>query len=335
MNFNKKLQLAYFRMRTAKNILLIGHINPDADALSSMGAIMEIILHLKINVSAYAAKKIDNAYTFIPHSDQVKASEPRNLLSFDLIIVLDCGSIARTNLKERLIALIKAEADGRLSKRPYIIEFDHHQSQDSYADLEIRLPDKASTTEIIYYFLQVNGIEISKTLANCILTGLLTDTGNFLYSNSSYEAIAIASEMLLRGASLPKIIAKTINNKSFSALKIWGRILENTRLTTETGLAVSALTNKELSEVLSPLDEQDDSNIFGDVVSFLSNLQGVKIALLLREEGDYVKGSLRTKDNELDVARIANNWGGGGHKKAAGFRIKGKLALINNSWTVI
>jgi len=74
-------------------------------------------------------------------------------------------------------------------KRPYLIEFDHHQPQEAYADLEIRLPDKASTTEIIYHFLQANNLPISKLLANCILIGLMTDTGHFLHANSSRKRL--------------------------------------------------------------------------------------------------------------------------------------------------
>lgn len=331
-----QLQSVYVRLKTAKRVLLIGHISPDADALASLGAMLEVARILGRETYAYADNKPADLYSFIPHEDLIQGEPPADLRIFDVILVLDCGSISRTALEARLRTLLKAAETGQLAKRPYIIEFDHHQPQEAYADLEIRLPDKASTTEIIYHFLRANGLEISKPLADCILIGLMTDTGHFLHANSSREAIAIASEMLLRGASLPKIIDHTVNNKSFSTLKIWGRALDNMHFNPETGFIFSALTADELADLsYGDADLSPTLDLFGDIVSFLSAFSGVRIALLLREEGGRVKGSLRTNDNKIDVAKIAQNWGGGGHKKAAGFNMEGKLVVTTTGWKVV
>jgi len=322
-------------MQAAQRILVICHISPDADALASAGAMLEVAATLGLGSYAYAAKKNLDAYGFIPNENLITTVEPDDLRAFDIIIALDCGSISRTGLEARLRSLLKAAEEGRISRRPYIIEFDHHSPQEAYADLEVRLPDKASTTEIIYHFLKANGLEITKALANCILIGLMTDTGHFLHANSSREALAVSSEMLLRGASLPKIIENTVNNKSFSALKVWGRALENMQLNSETGLAFSALTAPEIAELLAPADARAEADLYSDIVSFLSTLSGVRVALLLREESGVVKGSLRTTDEDIDLARIAQNWGGGGHKKAAGFTLEGYLAKTERGWKVV
>ncbi|MFA6995387.1 MAG: DHH family phosphoesterase [Patescibacteria group bacterium] len=334
MNLQEKLQLAYAKMQGAKRILVIGHTSPDADAIASIGAILEIAANLGLESYAYADKKPAGAYHFIPNEGLIVDEEPADLLAFDLIFILDCGSISRTGLEARIRTLIKAAQEGRVLKRPYLIEFDHHQPQETYADLEVRLPDKASTTEIIYHFLQANNLTVSKSLANCILIGLMTDTGHFLHANSSREAISVSSEMLLRGASLPKIINYTVNNKSFSALKVWGRALENMQFNQETGLVSSALTAVELAELLPPEENTPSVDLFGDIVSFLSALSGVRVALFLREEEGRVKGSLRTNSEEINVARIAQNWGGGGHKKAAGFSLAGHLVKTEGGWKV-
>jgi len=334
MNLNEKLQKAYNRLRFAKRVLIVGHTSPDADALSSVGAMIEIIRSFKADIYAFADKKPEGTYSFIPNEALISAAEPENLRQFDIILILDCGSISRTGLEARLRTLLKAEAEGRLTSRPYLIEFDHHQPQEAYADLEIRLPDKASTTEIIYHFLKANDLEITKELATSILIGLMTDTGHFLHANSSREAIAVSSEMLLRGASLPKIVSHTVNNKSFVSLKIWGRALENMHFNVETGLASSGLTAQELAGLSEP-EAVSGMDLFGDIVSFLSTLNGVKVALLLREEGDRIKGSLRTNHEGVDVAAIARNFGGGGHKKAAGFSLTGRLARTDKGWKVI
>lgn len=335
MNLNDKLQLAYSKIKSARRVLLVSHVSPDADALASLGAMIEFLQTESIQYVAYAERKIAGAYNFIPQATEVSSSAPNDLLVFDVILILDCGSKARTGLAPRINVLLEIPAAGRITKRPYLIEFDHHPAQDHYADLEIRLPEKASTTEIIYQFLTVNNWPITKTMASSILIGLMTDTGHFLHANSSREAIAVSSEMLMRGASLPKIIESTVHNKSFSSLKVWGRVLENMIFNSETGLAASALTAAELDELLPSTEIRLDNDLFGDIVSFISTLQGIKVALLLREEGDMVKGSLRTVADEVDLIKIASLFGGGGHKKAAGFSVPGRLAKTATGWKII
>jgi len=334
MNLTDKLKLAYQKIKEAHNILIIGHTMPDADALASMGAMIKVSQNLELEVTAFADKKPANAYNFIPNEGVISDQAPADLRIFDVILVLDCGSIARTALEDRLRNLLKAFQFNQIPTRPYIIEFDHHEPQWSYADLEIRLSDKAATAEIIHQFLKVNDIEITKTLANCILIGLMTDTGNFLHTNSSQEALAVSSEMLLRGASLPKIINRTIHNKSFATLKVWGRVLENMIFNPETGLTSSGLTNSELNNLLTPEEKEQNVDLFSDIVSFLSYLSGVQVALLLREENGKIKGSLRTNSDQIDVAKIAQKFGGGGHKKAAGFSMSGQLIKTARGWAV-
>jgi len=335
MNFISQLQLAYEKISAAKRILIVGHTSPDADAIASMGAMIEVARHLNLEVTAYADNKASGAYDFIPNENLISSQAPDNLLEFEIILILDCGSLSRTALETRIRNLLAAQENKTIPARPYLMEFDHHEPNENYADLEIRLTDKAATAEIVYHFLKVNNLEITKTLANCILIGLLTDTGHFLHTNSSQEALAVSSEMLLRGASLPKIINKTIHNKSFAALKVWGRALENMKFNPDTGLASAGLTKAELENLLSPAEREQNVDLFSDIVSFLSYLSGVKVALLLREENGRVKGSLRTNYEEIDMVKIAKNWGGGGHKKAAGFSISGRLEKTQTGWKVI
>ncbi len=335
MNLNEKLQLAYRKLADSKRVLLIAHTSPDSDAMSSLGAFLEITRGLKIEAYTYAGKKSEGAFNFIPNDELVSSIPPDDLKDFDSIFILDCGSISRTGLEDRLTSLLMLKESGVISERPYIVEIDHHEPQDEYADLEIRLPSKASTTEIIYLLLKENNIEITKTLATCILIGLITDTGHFLHANSSKEALAVSSEMLLCGASLPKIINQTFNNKSFAALKIWGRALENIKYNSDTGFASSALSRSEIDNLLSPAERELSVELFGDIVSFMSYLSGVHVALLLREEEGRVKGSLRTNYDDVDVAKIAKQFGGGGHKRAAGFSVDGKLKETENGWKII
>lgn len=335
MDLTLKLQLAYQKISQAKNILLVGHTSPDADALASIGAMAEIAKSFNSDIYAYADNKQAGVYDFIANESLVSSEEPGDLKIFDVILILDCGSISRTGLELRIKNLISAAGKGLIKSRPYIIEIDHHEPQGTYADLEIRDPAKASTTELIYQFLKANGIAITKNLADCILIGLMTDTGHFLHANSSQEALAIASEMLMRGAALPMIIDKTVHNKSFASLKVWGQALENMKYNADTGFVSSALSEAELSVLLTAEEKDTQGDLFGGIVSFLSCLTGVRVALFLREENGKVKGSLRTNLDDVDVAQLAGNWGGGGHKKAAGFSVAGKLQATETGWKII
>jgi len=330
MDLQAKFHLAYAKIRMSRRLLLVSHVSPDADAIASVGALAEIARAAGVpDISAYVENKPSGAFDFIPNDNLIAPMPPADLRAFDLIVIMDCGSLSRTALATPLRALL---AGG--GARPYIIEFDHHQPQDAYADLEIRLPDRASTTEVIYDFLRANNLPVGKPLADCIFIGLLTDTGHFFHANSSPTALAAASDMLLRGASLPHLISHTMNNKNFLSLKVWGRVLDNMRFNPATGLLTAALTAAELADVAATGGLGANFDLFGDIVSFLSTLSGVRVALLLREEGDKVKGSLRTNSDDVDVARIANSFGGGGHKKAAGFAVAGRLVRTSAGWDV-
>lgn len=331
MDLKEKLQLAYQVIRSSRRILLIGHTSPDADALSSVAAMLDLAESLGLESYAFADRKSSSAYSFVPRVEQINSQAPDDLDSFDVILVLDCGSLSRTAIGERISSLLDRPAESR----PFIIEFDHHQPVESYADLEVKLTGKAATTEIIYHFFKANGLAINREVANCILIGLMTDTGHFLHASSSREAIMASSEMLLAGASLPKIIDHTVHNKSFMALKVWGRALENLKFNAKTGLASSALRQEELDELLSPAEKELSADLFGDIVSFIASLSGVRVSLLLREDGQTVKGSLRTNDGVIDVALIAAQFGGGGHRKASGFSLAGKIRGTEDGWKVV
>jgi phosphoesterase RecJ-like protein len=333
--YEEKLKIAYKKIFGAKNILLVSHTSPDADALSSLAAIIEILREKKINFYAFADKKKDAEYPFIPNEQFINSEAPKSLNAFDVVVILDCGSLSRTGIENLIINSI---ATRESSNKPFFIELDHHEKISNYADLEIRRQDKASTTSLVHDLLKINGVNINKAISDCILSGLMSDTGCFLHSNSTAEAIALASDMLSYGASFHKIIRATTKNSNFISLKTWGKIIENLYFDKTSGLASSGLSQAELEEIKKSGAENDEkelaADLFGVIVSFICSFEGVKVALLLREENGIVKGSLRTNGEHFDVAKIASQFGGGGHKKAAGFSIKGHLIKTEKGWKV-
>lgn len=327
---------AYEKIKTAKNILLLTHQRPDGDALSSVCAFTIFLEQLQKNFVAFSYDTPPPTFNFLKNIEKITTSPPtfekeetENTSSnkyafedFDIIIILDCGSIHRTQLGEKILH----------NKQPHqtIIEFDHHPRVESNADIEIRSEKASSTTEILYEFFRANEVEINKEMANCILTGILTDTANFLHPTTTKNAINIASHMLLRGAAFPRITKNTWQNKSLDSMKLWGHALDNLKINKQYNIAFSVLTWEEIQKY------GGDDKIFDSISGFLSNLNGVKAVLFLREEEKgKIKGSLRTSRPEVDVSQLASFLGGGGHAKASGFMIEGNIEKTEKGWKII
>jgi len=321
MEENKKYQKAYELIKNADNILIATHDRPDGDALASTCAIIELAESLNKNFFAYCLNTPPTQFNFLPHVEKIK-SEIRefDFFNYDLIITLDCGSLNRTNLAKEIIN----KKEGQI-----VIEFDHHPKIDNYADIEIKRPELSSTTEVLYYLFKYNRIKFTKNIANCILTGIATDTAYFIYPVTTEKTIDIASEMLLYGAKFPSILEHTWRNKSLEAMRIWGSAMNNLKINKKYNFAFSVLSNKNLSE--NKVSEEELEGVAG----FLSNLYGVKGLLLLREEKKgLIKGSLRTSHPKINIAILAQILGGGGHPKASGFYAEGELKKTDGFWQI-
>lgn len=340
----KKSELAWEKILQSENVLLISHLNPDVDALSSLSVLIEIFKDLNKNYIAFAEGKKEDEYSFLPNEEEV-IGDKQSLLKiishrfnfgnevgddffkfFDLAIIVDCGSMSRTSLKENIINVRDLMLD------TVIIEFDHHVPVDKYADIEIRIP-LSSTTEVLYNFIKVNNIKINRSMANCLLAGILTDTGNLLYPSVSSDTLDISSELMSLGAQFPKLLDNTWRNKSLIEMKLWGLALDNLRVNKKYNLAFSVLSFEDLKKFRESFG-QWNNEIFGDIVGFLSNLSEADMVILLREEDfGHIKGSLRVgfSEKDIDGTKLANIFGGGGHKKASGFMIEGHIKKIDSN----
>jgi len=327
-----KFRQAYQKILAAQNILIVTHFNPDGDGLSAVCAMIDLLESLDKKCFAFTASEPPSVFNFLPRLEKIRHFTERPKLSdgtifddnffqrFDLAIILDCGNISRTALTE----IIKNKTANQ-----YLIEIDHHPKVEDYSDLEIRDSSAAATMELIYRFIKTNRLPINKNIANFILTGLVTDTANFLYPSTSELTISIASEMLTLGARLPRIMENVLRNKSLSAMRLWGRVLASLKINRRYNIAIAALTNDEVN------DDANKEEMDG-ISGFLSNLYGVKAVLFLREEvPGLIRGNLRTANADVDVSKIAELFGGGGHAKASGFTIAGRLEKTEKGWKVI
>ena len=337
MDYRVSYRQAYLKIKNSRKLLIVGHLNPDGDAVSSVCIFLELAEILNVKAKAYCQFKKGDTFNYLPHETEIFSDKTKlaPLTDYDVILILDCGSLSRTNLAKEI-----QEAENSVD-RPYIIEIDHHPKVDNYADLEIREPEKAATVEIIYNILKENKVDFNKNLANCILTGILTDTGNFLYSNSSNLNIAIAADMLTCGAQFPKIINNTLHNQNMLTMKLWGLTMDNLKINHEYSLAYSVVTKDDIDSLLKlgtveEIERYLNYDVYGDIAGFLSNLSEVQAIMLLREEEEgRIKGSLRTSRPDVDISELAKKLGGGGHPKASGFVVEGHIVKTADGWDIV
>lgn len=308
-------------LRQAERWLIITHYNPDGDALSSVNIFLELANQLGKPALAYCANQPGDNFNFLSKISQISSQITKEQFArFSIVIVVDCGSSNRTKLTEWLIHRPSGQT---------VIEFDHHEPQDNYADISFRESQAAATVEVIYDFLTAINRPISTEIARSILTGLVTDTGNFLYSNTTDKTTKIAAKMMLLGARLPKIINQTLVSKNLAVMRLWGRALSRLKVNPDYLLAIVVIKQADLVEF--GLTSDDLSGLIG----LINSLQGVAGNLLLVETDDgQLKGSLRTNQAGVDISVLANILGGGGHQKAAGFTVKGRILEKNGNLTI-
>ena len=204
-----------------------------------------------------------------------------------------------------------------------MIVVDHHINP-SFGDIQIIDSSAASTTQVLFREILSANIDIDKNIANCLMTGLITDTGRFQYSNTDNEVFEIASKLMLSGAELTSISDNIYGSIPMNAIKLQSEVLNRIELHEEEKLVVSYVLQ---DDYLNYNIESSETDFLIDSIRLVKESS---VALLLKEQQDKsFKGSLRSR-NELDVQQIASLFGGGGHKAASGFSTNLSMEEIKN-----
>lgn len=295
------------KINTFNDIILIGHKNPDGDAVGSLTALALGLESLNKNVQMAIIDPVPKMFAFLNGVNKItdKFTPSPN----KLIILIDCGTFKRTgfiigeNLKHQLNAIC----------------IDHHPREKDTVE-GINCTNASATAEIIFELLNKLNIDINHTIAVSLLTGILTDTGGFQHSNTTSKTLKIAAKLLSRGVPLTKISESVFRHKDINILKIWGRALARIKIDPETKMATSIITKKEINK--SDIKQSEISGIS----SIINTAREINFALLLTEFNNTTKGSLRSeKGKGINVAKIAQLFNGGGHPLAAGFEMEGGL----------
>ena len=306
------LSQAAAKLVAADELVLACHVGPDGDALGSMLAVAVAATNAgkKVLPSFGPPFVLPPSYRFLPLDlliapDQIPA-EPKLMLSFDAAGL------------DRLSALA-----GPATKAECLIVLDHHATgSGGFGHLNLIDVEAAATAEIAYALIIAAGWQVDRTVAQCLLTGLVTDTGRFQYSNTKPQTLRLAAELVNAGAQ-PDLIGRHIYEETpFGYLAVAGRVLERARLESAVGLVWSALYQSDLTELGMGMTDTDP------LIDLVRLPLEARVAMLLKEqeEGGF-KASLRSR-GEVDVGLIAAEYGGGGHHNAAGFSHAGPVPVI-------
>lgn len=304
----KELEAIKTAIIRAGTMLLIPHKNPDGDTIGSALGLYHTLLKMGKQPTVACVDEPSPIFSFMPGIETVKVGIEH--LNYDLIFILDAGATHLTGLNELYPELF--------DKSREVVNIDHHPTNDCYGRYNVVVPTAAATTMIIYQMLADLDLPLERHTATCLLTGIYTDTGSFMHSNTDTEALMIAGRLLAKGANLRGISKEIFNTTKISTMRLWGRVLRNTYQTPE-GVTMSVVTRKDFEECQAGYDEMTG------VVDYVNSVPNSAYSVILTERNDVVKGSLRTLSEEVDVAEIASVYGGGGHTKAAGFTVRGRL----------
>lgn len=282
----------------AGEIGVVSHVNPDGDNLGSSLALARSLRNYGKSVEVLGHDKVDNYLKFLPDLEYYKKDYKD---SYDLLLILDASEIDR-------IGDAKEVAEN--SKKTAVI--DHHLGGKITSDLNIIHPDAPATCQLIYEIIERLDLPLDKDTASLLFTGIVTDTGRFMYYDTNKETFVVASKLLEAGADKEKIYQSLYQNKAIKTLKFETDLISNAEFIDNKVFSVSSKEKVKEFDV-----EMGDSE---QVVNILRDLEGIDVSMLLKEyeDGQY-KVSLRSKG--IDVSKVARENGGGGHMNASGFTI--------------
>jgi phosphoesterase RecJ-like protein len=288
-------------IQSNRRIVVGTHFDPDGDAICSSLAIARFVrLHTGRNPFLFCLSFIPGRYGFLLRGRQFTNRLP----DFDRLILIDAPGIDR-------VFPDYAEHRDRYPTAK-IVNIDHHKSNNRFGALNIVDENASSACEIVYRIFSRTGIRVTRPLAEIFYAGIYAETGGFLYPNTTRVALKIASDLVGIGIDAGDI-AKKLNAKSLPGTRLLSQVLNTIEI--RRGVGSMVLTRRMLDS--SGADMVDSENF----VSFIQAIIGVRVSVFLREEKNGTRLSLRS-DGIVDVDKIARPFGGGGHRLAAGIRMK-------------
>ncbi|MFH1542124.1 MAG: bifunctional oligoribonuclease/PAP phosphatase NrnA [bacterium] len=297
-------------IKDSKNVLVASHIDPDGDSLGSMLAMGQLLTQFGLKVDYYSEDGVPKNYRFLPGSDKVRRTPTPNRI-YDQLFAMDASDISRLGDKAIFANFCKN-----------VINIDHHPDNTKYGDINY-VALTSSTAELVYKLSKQLGLKINRGIAENLYVALITDTGNFRYENTSPATFEMASDLLKTGINTHSITTRIYDNKNLANIKIQAEALTNLE-SAEDGKVAWAMVNQEMMEKYQAKSE----DLIG-LVDQLRSIETTEVAILFREEEGHVKINFRSKE-KINVSQIAKHFGGGGHIRAAGAVVRGRMDMVKN-----
>lgn len=235
-------------------------------------------------------------------------------VKYDLIIVFDTGNL------EHLGSVYDKNVE--MFYETPVINIDHHASNTDFGQVNLVDSTAASSTEVLYEYLaylenQTGQKLITEDIATLLLAGIITDTGSFQHANTSPRAMETSAKLLDLGARQQEVIKNIYKTKKLSTLKLWGIILSKVQVDPIHRMVWSTLSKGDFQEAGAETDETE-----GIIDDLLTNAPGAEVIFLIKENPEYVSVSMRSTSNQIDVGKFCAENGGGGHIRAAGFKLR-------------
>lgn len=288
----------YIEIQKALNIVLMAHDAPDGDAIGSSLAMCLALKNMGKNVDILM-KDFPENFKFLPGIENI--IEESNIEKYDLAIALDCPNLSRVNSNfHKYFQNAKVKA-----------EIDHHIKNEMFGDYNVVNPVSPATCQILASSFDYLNIEITKDIATCLLTGIITDTGGFKNTGITTETFDFASTCLEKGINIPNIFKQAMFTTTRSKFEEEKLTMNRMEFFDDGRIAFTYLTKEDDEKIGIKAGEHDG------IVDIGKNIEGVEVSIFLYEKDNGFKVSLRSNEY-VNVSEVCFKLGGGGHIKAAG-----------------
>ncbi len=296
-------------IKKADSIVLLTHEHPDGDAIGSSLAMLLALQSMDKKVDL-VIPEYPRTFEFLPATNEI-LKEGR-MENYDLAIALDCATIQRLNGFGKYFENAKVK-----------IQIDHHSKNTMFGDWNFVNPASPACAQIIVTVLEYFGIEITKAIGTCLLTGIITDTGGFKYSSVTADTFEFVSWLLEKGINVSDIYRRVLEIKTKTSFELTKLAMNRIEFLEEGKIAFTYIMQEDKKKIGT---ETGDSE---GIVEMGRGIEGVEVSVFISEteEKDGFKCSLRSNDY-MNVADVCMMFGGGGHTKAAGCYIPGSLEQV-------
>lgn len=297
----------YLKMlKFAKKVALFAHVSPDPDTIGSVVALAEILKKMGKTVDMFSPDFLPENYYFLEEVKNFK-DEPEE---YDLLVAVDVSSYNRLGRFEEFF-----------KSHPNTLRIDHHVVAEGIDSVNKVFPYSACAVAI-YEIAKKLRVKVTPTIATALYFGICGDTGIFKNNNTDSKTFETCAELVSAGAEIRRVYTEFFEKKTVPYIHLSSNILLNAKLNRKLGYAIMTVSVADYEKFGASLDE----NVSGIPHSYLN--AGFKVAVILKEKEDGIHCSFRSKF-EYDVAMIAEQFGGGGHKNASGARVEGTLNSVS------